>query len=652
METKAKTFKNGRVMALGVLLAVLLFVQFGTVPLYANGNSDTTNRISVINSKEIRDYVCIVNRHLHPNMERYLDTVIRAFIKEGNSNSDDYARMMEGIKRGGSGSGFVYVDRKGNNYIITNYHVIVGAYRFSVTFENDNGDKTVYKNLSVLNVNEAADLAILAFPDGQKPFKGGIPISGTQLRSGSRVHAAGYPGGISDTPTWNLTEGSVANAGVIPSGQEYKFIQHSAAINPGNSGGPLLAEDKKSHVGYSVVGVNTMYLNDIFAGYLAIPLERVEAFLRGSFEQPDEIVALNNRIAVFMELLEKSTTNVPVYKDISSFLSSTMINANPIKALEDLPDNSSDIGKKVVEDPVVGIAWAVAYNQIENSVYRKSRRPLAQKVLPELISVEPNNTGSYTSRLLVNGYPFRAEWIKDYGTWKLDSFYEDDGEYNDFSSLATPHPLGKKVIYSLSSERDYDWYTLNIPRPGKLTVRTEGNIDAELDLFYDPSITANRERPLDSNDDYSGRGVNALVSADVRAGTVYVLVRLADGSSGEYILLAGLDNELADIQDTATVTTYSGPSITIVNNTMFSVDMVNISPTTSDSWGGNLLTSNQILRNGQSVSLQLPYPISQVSRYDIRLVDTDDDMYIKENVQVTANSRIEFTFSDFVGARR
>ena len=259
----------------------------------------------------------------------------------------------------------------------------------------------------------------------------------------------------------------------------------------------------------------------------------------------------------------------------------------------------------------------------------------------------------YTSKFLVNGYPFKAEWIRDYGTWKLNNFFEDSGEYNDYYSLATPHPLGKKVIYSLSSARDYDWYTLNIPRAGKLTVRTEGNTDTRIDLYYNPSVTTNADRPIAFDDD-SGLGLNALITADVRAGTVYARVRLADGSPGEYILLAGLDNELANIPDTttATTTTYSGPSITIVNNTGFSVNMVNISPTTSDSWGGNRLTANQILRNGQSVSLQLPSPISQVSRYDIRLVDTDDDMYIKENVQVTANGRIEFTFNDYVGGRQ
>jgi len=113
--------------------AVLLFVQCGTIP----------NSQSVINSNDIRDYVCIVNRYIHPNMERYLNTVIREDMDKGDDNSDNHALSLEYEKRGGFGSGFVYVDPNGNNYIITNYHVIVGAYRLSVTFESEDGKKTI-----------------------------------------------------------------------------------------------------------------------------------------------------------------------------------------------------------------------------------------------------------------------------------------------------------------------------------------------------------------------------------------------------------------------------------------------------------------------------------------------------------------------------
>jgi hypothetical protein len=90
------------------------------------------------------------------------------------------------------------------------------------------------------------------------------------------------------------------------------------------------------------------------------------------------------------------------------------------------------------------------------------------------------------------------------------------------------------------------------------------------------------------------------------------------------------------------------PSITIVNNTGYTVWYVYISQTASDSWGSDRLSSNETLDNGQAVSLQLPYPISVVNRYDIKLEDSDGDSYTKMNVLVSANSRIVFTMDDFV----
>jgi hypothetical protein len=94
-------------------------------------------------------------------------------------------------------------------------------------------------------------------------------------------------------------------------------------------------------------------------------------------------------------------------------------------------------------------------------------------------------------------------------------------------------------------------------------------------------------------------------------------------------------------------TSYNGPPITIVNNTGYTVYYVYISQTASDTWGSDRLASGEILSNGDSVSLRLPYPVDVVNRYDIRLKDSDGDTYSKMNVLVSANSRIVFTFDDY-----
>jgi len=85
--------------------------------------------------------------------------------------------------------------------------------------------------------------------------------------------------------------------------------------------------------------------------------------------------------------------------------------------------------------------------------------------------------------------------------------------------------------------------------------------------------------------------------------------------------------------------------ITIVNNTGYTIWYVYISPSTESNWGSDRLGSNQTIRNGQSVTLNLPDPT--VTQYDIRIKDSDGDTYTKKNVRVTANSRIVFTFDDF-----
>ncbi|MDR2543552.1 MAG: serine protease [Treponema sp.] len=102
-----------------------------------------------------------------------------------------------------------------------------------------------------------------------------------------------------------------------------------------------------------------------------------------------------------------------------------------------------------------------------------------------------------------------------------------------------------------------------------------------------------------------------------------------------------------DIVPTQATASYDGPPITIVNNTGYLVFYLYISPTTSETWGSDRLASNQTLANGQSVTVNLPHPLSITNKYDIMIEDSDGDTYTKFNVTVTANQRIIFTFADF-----
>jgi hypothetical protein len=96
---------------------------------------------------------------------------------------------------------------------------------------------------------------------------------------------------------------------------------------------------------------------------------------------------------------------------------------------------------------------------------------------------------------------------------------------------------------------------------------------------------------------------------------------------------------------TFSVSAQNLPSVRITNNTGFDVYYVYISPSSSDDWGEDML-GDDILLDGYSVDIQLGYPLSRVSTYDIYLEDEEGDTYSKYEVKLTNNARIVFTEED------
>ena len=89
------------------------------------------------------------------------------------------------------------------------------------------------------------------------------------------------------------------------------------------------------------------------------------------------------------------------------------------------------------------------------------------------------------------------------------------------------------------------------------------------------------------------------------------------------------------------------PSVTLINNTGTTIWLVHISETTSDNWGDDRLAPDQIIRNSESVSIQLEFPLNIVNTYDFRFIDYGGNAYTKRNMKVTDNGRIIFNASDF-----
>jgi len=87
----------------------------------------------------------------------------------------------------------------------------------------------------------------------------------------------------------------------------------------------------------------------------------------------------------------------------------------------------------------------------------------------------------------------------------------------------------------------------------------------------------------------------------------------------------------------------SGSSIRIENKTGYTILEVYIRPSGSINWGNDRLETST-LRDGQTATIQLP--AGTTNRFDICIVDRDDDTYTKFNVAVTPNGTIEFLFED------
>ena len=139
----------------------------------------------------------------------------------------------------GTATGFVY---SSDGKIITNFHVIDGAYSAKITI---NG--TTYKITTVLAYDRGIDLAIVKV---NAKFSNYAIICKNEVPVGSAVYAIGSSRGLTNT----FSQGIVTYYNRVVDGVSH--IQHDASITNGNSGGPLINEYGE------VIGINTWGITD------------------------------------------------------------------------------------------------------------------------------------------------------------------------------------------------------------------------------------------------------------------------------------------------------------------------------------------------------------------------------------------------------
>jgi S1-C subfamily serine protease len=164
----------------------------------------------------------------------------------------------------GSGSGFLW---DVNGHIVTNYHVLEGADKATVTL----ADQSSW-NATLIGAAPDKDLAVLKI-DAPASVLSPLPVGkSSNLQVGQTVLAIGNPFGLDQT----LTTGIISALGREIKGAKgfpiKDAIQTDAAINPGNSGGPLLNSSGE------LVGVNTAIYSPsgAYAGIgFSIPVDAV-----------------------------------------------------------------------------------------------------------------------------------------------------------------------------------------------------------------------------------------------------------------------------------------------------------------------------------------------------------------------------------------
>ncbi len=176
--------------------------------------------------------------------EKTVNTVVHItteVVARGNSYYDFFGSLIEQLYGGhmqvpnnvsvAYGSGVVISP---DGYIVTNNHVVEGASKIEVTF-NDKHKRTATiigndpsTDLALIKV-DASGLEYLTFADSD------------EVKVGEWVLAVGNPFNLTSTVTAGIVSAKARNINILGDGSTIEsFIQTDAAINPGNSGGALV----------------------------------------------------------------------------------------------------------------------------------------------------------------------------------------------------------------------------------------------------------------------------------------------------------------------------------------------------------------------------------------------------------------------------
>ena len=226
-------------LAVAALLVWVFGVWPGSRPLVSLGNTAANTPAATpasytINSSSNVDAAVAVAAKVNPSV---------VSIKVEQKGFNPFTGTT-GYAQTATGSGVII---RSEGYVLTNYHVIEGGDRITVTVGAEDLEA------KIVGADAQTDLAVLKIDGGPYPA---IEIgNSSDLKVGQFVVAVGSPFGLEKTVTSGiisaLQRDSLAGNGVNVTAYT-NLIQTDAAINPGNSGGALVDEQGR------LIGINTL----------------------------------------------------------------------------------------------------------------------------------------------------------------------------------------------------------------------------------------------------------------------------------------------------------------------------------------------------------------------------------------------------------
>lgn len=396
---------------------------------------------------QIRSNICIVRPNYSEHIIDILYTLVPQLKRIGVDNP--YKYLEDFISKGSSGSGFIYVAPNGKNYVITNRHVICDANTSTVIFQNEENDsEIIYNNLTILAANDELDLAILEFPNDERPFSKGINFFSDEIKDGDAIFTAGYPS-LMGVPTWQFGSGIITNKYVkndtMIKSSLSSLIQHSAQVDAGNSGGPLLI--KNSFGEYEIVGINTWKLYNRQDTNFAVPVSTIKKFIDDALNGTKSFEI--DRDSIIIERSEKmhkvlNKFNVS-FDEIVDFISIDYVATEGEKIFKQASNQASMGNIKTLNtylqySPILSIKYSIGwhlvteYHKNEVNYDRSKKSSVKESELPQINKpIQYEGEDIWFTRLY-NGASRRTsqvDWIFSNGGWQILKFTNGAAKKSD-----------------------------------------------------------------------------------------------------------------------------------------------------------------------------------------------------------------------------